>query len=957
MNLNSALSGLQAASTELSVIGNNVANVATTGFKKSRVEFAGVYGTQMLGFVDHSLGTGVEIADVNQIFSQGRNGLTDNVFDLAIAGEGFFVTSNNAENPDLSYTRAGAFRLNDEGFVTNSFGGYLQGYQVTNNAISDQVGNLQVSADTLAPQASSQIDLSLNLNSLDLPPTTAFQRGFSTTSPPSPSSYNSSTSTTIYDALGQPHTMTFYFVKMHAPNSWHTYVGIDGQDVTPAEAAIDPTMNDGDSFNAGTIPKPFTLVFDSNGQMVANNPAAPPVYHGSSYFHSAFSQSNIFADSNSLSVFDVDDFSINGVFIPPPLQGDDPFSTTDAQASTKAIVEAINRLSQEHGATAFAEHAELSMGDITAFNHVGAISNLGTVTVTDTLVLTGSDLQIEVTTQGSEPASYSIVGQVTDLASLVDAINASADLSTHITASSDSNNNLLLQTNSANTAVKLKTDDSVTGNVTFSNHPNFTLGSNSTVDLFDSVTLSDTEKNLVINGVALSGTLNRATLRDDLIGLINSYSNQTHVEAFEDIDGTGNVNVVLRGTIDSEKGRNIQLETSPLTNDQGFTVNFGSLTGTSLFSLDNTNSFNKVIRSNYTLSMQQTPSEIAASVAKLDLGAVTTTTVDTTDRDLFKFVDLGTTTADGTPVEITLQASGTAETITLEEMAALINDQLYINYAQHTDPQGQPYFSSPVAHALIKRVSGQDRLIIESQDIGREFRLDSSVASGTTNIEFSQFQIASGATSPTILAQASSISQTLTGYENEPLILGGQNNGANLSIVGLSNTDMTAGIVHSNSDAIDLTQWLGIAQPLSVNLTNTTQYGSDFTVSQLNQDGYTTGLISNIEIGDEGIIHARYNNGESQMLGQVVLANFTNPHGLRPVGNSSWSQSYESGEPLQGRASTGRFGSIVGGALEDSNVDLTEELVNLIVAQRNFQANAQSIRTFDQVTQTITNMR
>ena len=139
--------------------------------------------------------------------------------------------------------------------------------------------------------------------------------------------------------------------------------------------------------------------------------------------------------------------------------------------------------------------------------------------------------------------------------------------------------------------------------------------------------------------------------------------------------------------------------------------------------------------------------------------------------------------------------------------------------------------------------------------------------------------------------------------------------------------------------------------------TPTTQYGSNFGVNALNQHGYASGRLSGIDISDTGIIQARYTNGQSKTLGQVALANFANPQGLRQLGDTSWAESFESGAALVGQPGSASLGSIQSGALEGSNVDLTEQLVNMITAQRNFQANSQVIKTEDTITQTIINIR
>jgi flagellar hook protein FlgE len=144
---------------------------------------------------------------------------------------------------------------------------------------------------------------------------------------------------------------------------------------------------------------------------------------------------------------------------------------------------------------------------------------------------------------------------------------------------------------------------------------------------------------------------------------------------------------------------------------------------------------------------------------------------------------------------------------------------------------------------------------------------------------------------------------------------------------------------------------------MTVNLSSSAQYGERFSVSRLGQDGYTTGRLSGIEVGDGGVVQARYTNGQSAPLGQLALATFPNNQGLQQLGDTTWGETFNAGSAIRGTAGSGSFGLVQSGALESSNVDLTEQLVNMITAQRNFQANAQMISTSDQVTQTIINIR
>jgi len=143
------------------------------------------------------------------------------------------------------------------------------------------------------------------------------------------------------------------------------------------------------------------------------------------------------------------------------------------------------------------------------------------------------------------------------------------------------------------------------------------------------------------------------------------------------------------------------------------------------------------------------------------------------------------------------------------------------------------------------------------------------------------------------------------------------------------------------------------AMNMNFNFGQTTQYGGGFGVTSITQNGFATGQLSTVAIDSSGIVSAVYTNGRSTQLGQLAMANFPNPQGLKQLGDTNWSETFTSGNVVQGTASSAGFGSIQSGALESSNVDLTTELVNMITAQRSFDSNAQVITTANQESQTV----
>jgi flagellar hook protein FlgE len=173
----------------------------------------------------------------------------------------------------------------------------------------------------------------------------------------------------------------------------------------------------------------------------------------------------------------------------------------------------------------------------------------------------------------------------------------------------------------------------------------------------------------------------------------------------------------------------------------------------------------------------------------------------------------------------------------------------------------------------------------------------------------------------------------------------------------------TAGSLDTTATTLPFTASIpvggGATTPMAVTLdfTGTTQFGTAFGVNDLTQNGYTAGKLSGFSVGADGTITARYSNGQSLAQGQIALTSFTNSQGLAPLGNNQWAETSTSGLPLVGAPGAGVLGALQSGAVEEANVDLTQELVAMITAQRVYQANAQTIKTEDSLMQTIVNLR
>jgi flagellar hook protein FlgE len=280
MGFQQGLSGLNAAAKNLDVIGNNVANSTTVGYKQSQAQFADVYANSLTGAGGSQIGIGVQVAEVAQQFTQGNITSTNNPLDIAINGGGFFRMESNGE---VSYQRNGQFQLDSTGYIVNASGARLTGYTANASGVlsTGAAAPLSISTADLAPQTTSAVNAVLNLDSGSSVPAIAFDAN-------DPASYNNATAVSVYDSLGNAHTLQTYFVKTGA-GSWDVYAALDG----------------GAAFNAGA------LSFDSSGALTGGSPLTIPPqavttgaaplgfdidYSGTTQFGSSFSVNTLNQD-------------------------------------------------------------------------------------------------------------------------------------------------------------------------------------------------------------------------------------------------------------------------------------------------------------------------------------------------------------------------------------------------------------------------------------------------------------------------------------------------------------------------------------------------------------------------------------------------------------------------------------------------------------------------------------
>ena len=252
MGFQHGLSGLSVASQSLDVIGNNIANANTVGFKQSQAQFSDLYANSLTGASSDNRGLGARVAAVSQQFSQGNVTTTSNPLDMAVNGNGFFRMSDNGA---VSYSRNGQFHLDDSGFIVNNGNLNLTGYaaDANGNIVGSAPTNLRISSAALSPQATSDFNVEFNLDSR-----LTVAAPLPTFDATDPTTYDGTTSGTIYDSLGNAHILSLYYQK-NAANTWDMFATVDGA-TTPAGVPIGVTLG-----GAGSQ----ALTFDSNGILTA----------------------------------------------------------------------------------------------------------------------------------------------------------------------------------------------------------------------------------------------------------------------------------------------------------------------------------------------------------------------------------------------------------------------------------------------------------------------------------------------------------------------------------------------------------------------------------------------------------------------------------------------------------------------------------------------------------------
>jgi len=1012
MSFYTSLTGLNAATTELAVTSNNIANSATAGFKRSTASFGDIFATSPLQRAAAVVGQGVALKEVAQEFSQGFVQFSANSLDLAITGDGFFPLQSS--DGSRTFTRNGQFMLNEQNQMVNSAGQALLSLPVdsTNKAdFSQPPSALAIPRATVSEfRASTEVELGLNLPSNVEPITDTFN-------PNKPETYHRTTSLTVYGASGSQHLATVYYVKTQAAtsenplNKWQTYVYIDGEQVDPA--LIQASDSGGDQFfvnKYGEIKTKSELEFL---QKTAQNSSEYLVTQGTVYRKFSYDMLSdpIKSTPASLSLAAATPEDVAALSLAGGSNGLD-LSKLNGQDVTRADLrnilqisvdgsdfidiglehlvgtDGIDQLSGQELANELTKVIQERFGDGKKFDVSGYYSQnadgVGTTT-TATLGIT-RDLG-----EGNPDYLAVPVGQIIDAAVTAnDILATNASMVTpeelayalnkyfaggyagvdpqpigsesgrsfgDIRVAYDFERQALRLTQTGDDSIHLTTDGAVTNELFGATNLNLdTAGSyaerNTALASIQPIASSDGDNAIVLTPKMIPAG-----------DLISETRNQRYGVEVNFSDGAFVFSSGMTGDGSSISIRNVASYVTEATNTtDGTAFEIGtayaaSEIGERLFGL--------------TAEAGTPESENTVSVAEA-ISAVANRPAVRGQASMPAIVQGNQMGIDPSkPFEVT------ADNRSLTVIVDNISSQIELAVGQYSVGD----FTKEVQNKINLMA---DKLGNQVSGVRVEFDTESSslIFTGSTATDDSFLQVAGSAdfgledVEPAFGTNSSYIQLSPDTQGTTPLYVFQDRNGEwlettdkgtfdendipNWSPIFLDRGELTfdtSGTLVSPTGASILKSATIIGNDINVDYQGSTQFNSPFAVLNQSQNGAPEGDLVGVNIGEDGLVVASYSNGSQKSLGKIILANFATPKGLRQVGNSGFTATSQSGDAKLGEPGAAGFGTIRAGATERSNVDLTAELVALITAQRNFQANAKAIETSSTLTQTIIQMR
>jgi len=1045
MSFFTSLTGLNAATTQLAVTSNNIANAGTTGFKRSRSDFGDIFATSPLQKASTVVGQGTALKQVTQEFSQGNIELSGNSLDLAVTGEGFFPL-RSGDGQDL-FTRNGSFLLDEQNTVVNSAGQFLQVASVDSLGKADFEADLvplQIRPNTVGEAlATSAIDLEINFPGNTNPvyetdPETGLQ-SLVPFNPNDPTTYAKSAAITIFDANGEDFLLTFYYrrtqvASAESPNSkWQTHILLNDTELEPTlSQATDSagnklfvnkygdikTENDSEvgGFTTKTFFKKYNL--DDLGPILQSTPATAvgSVASNQPYQKGAdgvkFSANPATFDFTSVDVTEIDPGETVAVSV--LVDGTTYTATTAAFAAEPTIAQLAAAIDDALASSSNTEHLTASVS--------GTTIQIGSSDGSDfTVSAIGGTANASLVGTGAATAGTASI-DFSDAFSLLideDLDNPIANpIPIDLSALSAVSKNLSGQEVASimTTEINRQLGDSRV----------FDLSSNATYRQF-TVDFNGAEHDISI----ASGTFTPKALAEEIQSQLRAsaaarvnvqYSHALKQFTFKTNDLTDSISIKNTGTNlnslfglgTSGKVLSVDVATGApgaevipqgdfilpaVQQRQGIIVEF--VPNTAAGSTDG----------HFTIASGTTGDQSSIAVSDISTNAASYFGLDSTNTSVQRPLSVGRESGDsavrgvtstaakvfGTPIQFdpdetfsvdelsnqfTITVDNVTETFRLNvgdyNLNSFINSlEGRINAMENANGQsisgvkvefdetlgvftftsgttgddsfvqveGSPKFGMEDLSSSVGSTGTYRRPVAETTDQNQTVyvQLDQAESKAQEDRTFLEYDTDPNTDNPELPADAAGLAQEA---EWRPLFLD----------KGELTFD-TAGRLVSPLNGVNLQDVVVGAESVSIDYVGSTQFTGDFSVNTQSQNGLPNGSLVAVDIADDGLVTASYSNGTQDLKGKIVLATFSTPNGLRQLGDSTFLESSDSGAPTLGEPGGAGFGTIRAGARERANVDLTSELVDLITAQRNFQANAKAIETSSTLTSTIINIR
>ncbi len=833
MSFYTSLTGLNAATAMLGVTSNNISNVGTTGFKRSRADFGDIFATSPLQKASSTVGQGVSLKQVSQEFSQGNISFSSNALDLAVTGDGFFPM-RSADGLQELYTRNGSFLLNEQFNVVNSSGQRLMAATVdsTGSANVNERVVLTIPQKTSGDaKQTSLVSLGLNFPADAAVITEPFNRS-------NPATYNKSTAFTVYDNGGNGYLATIYYTKtsnanQNVPyNKWQTNVFVGEDQVNASLVQATDVNNEKIYVNQYGQTKPYSAVKDE-------------------------------LTTAKTQLFSLDELTAK--------------KTSVAATVTGNIV-------PETGANSFDWVAGLPVGDTKLTGLL--TTNAFTVDIDNS----GSPVSVDLSKLSSLPAGTKITGDL---------------------IAQEATNQLISKFGVSRGTSTTTTSVAATG---------ATTASSVTTTVGSVVTTVVTTAGSVASPGTITTTVTSpaANQRYGMKVGFDAVNKQFYLES----GTTGDSSSITLSGVSTTAGTALGLKAAAVGTE---TVATRGIPSTAAVTYGSTPTVNTATN----FSVDATNNKFIVTVD----GIKSTVTLDIREYSLAEFTQ-------ALQDKINAMQEVRTDGLTPKEING-------VKVEFDTTKKAFKFTSGTTGADSFIKISGEPIWGLSAVEAGRGET--STWIQPTQHVDYSN-----GTPQPKYIDAQGNETTSTDGYVGLPA----------WSPVYLDKGELTFDTGGKLVSPIEGTQLETVylaggkgALKINIDYSASTQYSSAFAVLSQSQDGAPEGDLVGVTIGNDGLVSASFSNGSQKSLAKILLANFSSPVGLRQIGDSSFLASAASGKPILGTPGSAGFGTLRAGATERANVDLTQELVDLITAQRNFQANAKAIETSSTMTSAIINLR